>query len=87
MDIDKEFAAANRRVQLGIERNYLIAMARLEGITPEEYAAKVDAERAQQAMDQTVATAQAFGRQIGEMVRSYRDFVNNVAEGIRQAFS
>ncbi|QNL30996.1 hypothetical protein SEA_GAECEO_43 [Microbacterium phage GaeCeo] len=86
MDVDKEIKAANRRVQLGIERNYLIAMARLEGMTPEDYAAKVDAERARVALEQTRNTAQEFGRQVGLLARSYQEFVENVATGFRQAF-
>ncbi|AZV01746.1 hypothetical protein HOV00_gp53 [Microbacterium phage Schubert] len=86
MDVDKEIKAANRRVQLGIERNYLIAMARLEGMTPEEYAAKVDRERAEEALVQTQQAAQEFGRLIGLLARSYQEFVENVATGFRQAF-
>ncbi|UVG34608.1 hypothetical protein SEA_CHEETO1_43 [Microbacterium phage Cheeto1] len=93
MDVDKEIKAANRRVQLGIERNYLIAMARLEGMTPEDYAAKVDRERAVEAAErsrlalaQTQQAAQEFGRQVGLLARAYQDFVENVATGFREAF-
>jgi hypothetical protein len=86
MDIDKEFAAADRRIQRSIERNYLIAMAKLEGMTPEAYAAKLDQEARQKAVDAAAEASRAVGRAYGVMARSLSDAINNIAEGFREAF-
>lgn len=71
MDVDREVAAANRRVERGIDRNYLIAMARIEGMTPEAYAAKLDAERP------PVPTPM---EQIGAIYRQLNDSIAKMAE-------
>lgn len=82
MNVEKEVAAANRRVQLGIERNVLIAMARIEGITPMEYALKLDAERAEAARAAAVNAAEQLGRNL----RAIRDSLVSAAEGIARGF-
>lgn len=61
MNIEREFDEANRRVQIGIERNYIIAMARLEGMTPHEYATKLDQEREQAREESMQASMEAVG--------------------------
>lgn len=83
MDLDKEFAAAERRVKRNIERNYLIAMARIEGMSPEDYARKLDAERAEA---QALAAQQAgedLGRALGTMYRSLQEAAASIARGFQ----
>lgn len=84
--MDAEFAAANRRIRMGIERNYLIAMAKLEGITPEAYAARIDAERAAARDKAAAEAAQELGRAYGTMARALTDAANNIAKGFQEAF-
>ncbi|QXO14515.1 hypothetical protein SEA_JENOS_46 [Microbacterium phage Jenos] len=86
-DIDREFAAAEKRIQRNIDRNVLIALARIEGMTPQEYAQKLDAERAEQAAVAARQAGIALGRAYGEMSRALVEAVNNIAEGFRQAFA
>ncbi|QDP44096.1 hypothetical protein SEA_MCGALLEON_45 [Microbacterium phage McGalleon] len=86
-DIDREFAAAEKRIQRNIDRNVLIALARIEGMTPQEYAQKLDAERAEQAAVSAREAGIALGRAYGEMAKALTDAVNNIAEGFRQAFA
>ncbi|WIC89601.1 hypothetical protein SEA_GARDENB_43 [Microbacterium phage GardenB] len=93
MDIDKEFAAVNFKIKMQIRRSALIAEAKIYGMTPEEYAAKLDAEAAEAsrvAREQAWASAQesarAVGRAYGEMARALSDAVNSIAEGFREAF-
>ncbi|AVJ49938.1 hypothetical protein FDJ43_gp40 [Microbacterium phage Koji] len=83
MDLDKEFALANRRIQRGIERNYLIAMARLEGMTPEDYAAKLDKERAEAAQAAFRSAMEALGANL----RAICDSLVEAAEGIARGWN
>lgn len=73
--MEKEFREANRRIKRGIERNYLIAMARLEGMTPEEYAAKLDAEAAA-----ALAAMPSAMEQLGAHYRRLNDAFVKMAE-------
>ncbi|QNL31052.1 hypothetical protein SEA_KAUALA_40 [Microbacterium phage Kauala] len=83
MDLEKEFAAADRRIKRGIERNYLIAMARIEGMTPEDYAKKLDAERAEAARIAFQNGAEALGASL----RAIRDSLVDAAEGIARGWA
>ena len=79
MGINDDLRAMRRRLELGIERNYLIAMARLEGVTPEEYAAKLDAERLEAHRVATRAVMEQAGA-------AYRGFYEAIREAV-EAFS
>ncbi|URC17900.1 hypothetical protein SEA_ENDOR_44 [Microbacterium phage Endor] len=85
-DLDKEFREAEFRIKMNIRRNVLIALARIEGMTPEEYAAKVDREAREQAWATAQDNARAVGRAYGEMARALSDAANSIAEGFREAF-
>lgn len=83
MNVEREIAAANRQVQFGIERNALIALARIEGMTPEAYAEKIDAERTQAAL----TAFQSGAEQMGRNLRAIRDSLAQMAEGIARGFN
>ncbi|AVJ51029.1 hypothetical protein FDJ44_gp38 [Microbacterium phage Pikmin] len=85
MDINREFAQAEARVKRNIERNYIIAMARIEGISPEEYAERIDREREQARQDAARDAQIAFGYSLGTMHRALTDAANNLAAGFRLA--
>lgn len=82
MNVEREIAAANQRVQRGIERNVIIALARIEGMTPEDYAAKLDKERAEAARAAFLSGAEQLGRNL----RAIRDSLVACAEAMARGF-
>jgi len=93
MDIDKEFAAVDFKIKMLIRKRALEAEARIYGMSPMEYAAKLDLEADQKRLEQQQATAQAaaevarnVGRAYGEMARALSESLENIAAGFREAF-
>lgn len=83
MDVEKEVRAANQRIQRGIEYNALIALAKIEGLSPQHYARKVDAERAAEATRASVAAAEAFGASL----RAINDALIEAAEAVARGWN
>ena len=81
MDIAKEFAVAQKRLDRNLERNCLIALARIDGITPEEYAAKVDAERAAIRSAVLANSMEQMGASLRAIRDTYVSMIENFAKG------
>lgn len=81
MDVEKEVRAANQRIQRGIEYNALIALAKIEGLSPQHYAKKVDAERAAQVARTSLAAAEAFGASLRRLNDSLVEAAEAIARG------
>ncbi|QYW01504.1 hypothetical protein SEA_STORMBREAKER8_42 [Microbacterium phage Stormbreaker8] len=86
MDIDKEFAAVDFKIKMLIRKRALEAEARIYGMEPREYAAKLDREAREKAIATAVEQSRAVGRAYGEMARSLSDAITHIAEGFREAF-
>jgi hypothetical protein len=81
MDVAKELAAGHRRVLRSIDRNVLLAEARIEGMEPYAYALKVDRER-KAAADAAIRTgAEQFGANIRALADAWQAFAEGVARG------
>lgn len=83
IDVEREFAAANRRVRQNIERNALIAMARIAGVSPEEYTARQAVERAE--AEQRARNRAA--EQLGAALRAMYDSIAAAAESIARGWN
>jgi len=70
MDVDAEMRMVNRDLHLTLERKHLIAMARLEGMTPEAYAAKMDAAKPS-AMEEIGAIYRGISDSMNELVKQF----------------
>jgi hypothetical protein len=84
MDLDKELHDMRQRLSRGIERNYLIGMAHLEGMTPREYAAKLDKERLEAARVVFKNGAEALGAAYRTLFESLREAAESFARGWQQ---
>ena len=73
-----------QRLNRGIDRSYLIAMARLEGLTPQEYAAKVDAERLASLKLATRTGMEQLGAAYRALYESLREAAESFARGWQQ---
>jgi len=81
VDIDRELKAMEKRLNLGIERSYLIGMAHLEGMTPQEYAAKLDKERLEATKVVFKNGAEALGAAYRALYESLKEAAESFARG------
>ena len=86
MDVAKEFKEVDFRIKMDIRRKALIAEAKIYDMTPEDYAAKLDAERAAETAAAYKDAAYQVGVLFGTMQRSLQEAAESLAAGIRAAF-
>jgi hypothetical protein len=67
VNIEEEIRASRKKLQRFIDREFLIAQARVEGMGPKEYAAKLDANRP---------------NPMEEVGRAYRQMYNSIMEAV-----
>lgn len=83
MDVELELKAMQKRLERGIERNYLIGMAHVEGMDPHDYADKLDKERA----IALVQASQNAMEQVGAVFRGIYDAYVKAAEGFARGWN
>lgn len=85
MDVAREFREVNFKIKMQIRRDALIATAKIYNMTPEAYAAKLDAEQAEATLKATRDASYNMGLMIGNLQRAWQESVEQVAAGIKAA--
>lgn len=92
MDVAREFREADYRIKLQIRRSALIAEAKIYDMTPQDYAAKLDADaaeayqaRLEAAAEATQNTMEAIGGAYRRVHDAFVDMAKGFAKGWEQA--
>jgi predicted HAD superfamily Cof-like phosphohydrolase len=85
MDVAREFKEIDFNIKMQIRRQALEATAKIYNMTPAEYAAKLDAERAAEVAAAYADSAYQFGVMVGNRQRAWNEAAESMARGIRAA--
>lgn len=90
MDVDKAFRAANQRLNVTLEQKCHAALARVGGLTLDEYAAKLEAEQVAAALARIVTQNQQHEEaveRIGAAYRQMSDAVGRMVESFARGWN